>query len=93
MTRNPWAVSLWVAGALSLAVAFMLTVVTWQLTDYETYDVAGVASIEAWARLLVVVAAVTFTGAVTLAGIERLVGHGVGVGHAEVRADVEGPTR
>lgn len=74
---NPWAVVLWAGGGLSLVLAFMLTVVVAQLTDYETYDIAGVASIEAWVRLLVAIAAVMFTGAVVLAGIERMLRHDV----------------
>lgn len=72
MTHNPSATALWVGAGLSLVIAFMLTVVTWQLTDYATYDVAGVASIEAWVRLLVGIAAITATGAVVLNGIERM---------------------
>jgi hypothetical protein len=72
MTHNPWATALWVGAGLSLVIAFMLTVVTWQLTDYSTYDAAGVASIEGWVRLLVGVAAVTTTGAVVLNGIEGM---------------------
>ncbi|WP_109208895.1 MULTISPECIES: hypothetical protein [Microbacterium] len=78
MTRNPWAVALWATGGLSLVIAFMLTVVTWQLVDNETYDVAGVASIEGWVRLLVAIAAAAFTGAVVLSGVQRMLRLGTG---------------
>lgn len=71
MTRNPYVIGLFSTAGLFLVVAFMLSLVIAELTDYTTYDVAAVANVQGWMLVLVTLAGTAIIGAAVVAGITR----------------------
>ena len=69
MRRNPYQVGLLSAGGFLLVLAFMIANVIAQMTDYATWDVTGVATLQGWIFVLVGVAGAMFTGAAVIGGV------------------------
>ncbi len=69
MTRNPYAVGLLSAAGICVVVAYMLSLVIAELTDYASYDVAAVTGVQGWMFVLLGVAGAAGVGAAVIGGI------------------------
>lgn len=69
MTRNPYVIGLLSMAGHLFVVAFMLELVIAELTDYTAYDLATVATVQAWMLVLVILAGTAIIGAAVVAGI------------------------
>ncbi|GAA1973029.1 hypothetical protein [Microbacterium pumilum] len=88
MRRNPYHVGLLSAGGFVLVLAFMIDIVIGQMTDYATWDVAGVATLQGWVFVLVGVAGAMFTGATVISGVAWSLRHRDAESMAAARDDV-----
>lgn len=76
MARNPYLVGLLSGAGLLLVGAFMLYLVINEMTDYTTYDTAGVAVLQGWIFVLICLAGVAVIGSAVIAGVAWSLGSG-----------------
>jgi len=69
MRRNPYVIVLLVIGLFALVVAFMLTIVLWQVTDSTTHDVVAASALSAWTYVLIGIGVASLVGVLVIAGV------------------------
>ncbi|MGR0320905.1 hypothetical protein [Agromyces sp. ZXT2-3] len=93
MTRNPYLIGLLSAAGFLLVLAFMLSLVIGQMTDYTAYDTAGVATLQGWIFVLIGSAGTAATGGAVLGGVAWSLRRGDAVADRAARVPSRGDSR
>lgn len=76
MARNPYLVALLSGAGFLLVLTFMLYLVVSEMTDYATYDTAGVAILQGWIFVLIGLAGAALIGSAVISGVVWSLRHG-----------------